>query len=34
MDEQTAFRAVDWLLQQSGKKKKIHVVFFGGEPFF
>ena len=33
MDEQTAFQAVDWLLQQSGKKKKIHVGFFGGEPF-
>ena len=33
MDEQTAFQAVDWLLQKSGKKKKIHVGFFGGEPF-
>jgi len=33
MDEQTAFRAVDWLLRKSGKKKKIHVGFFGGEPF-
>lgn len=33
MDEQTAFQAVDWLLRKSGDKKKIHVGFFGGEPF-
>ncbi|MEL7564528.1 MAG: nif11-like peptide radical SAM maturase [Dehalobacterium sp.] len=33
MDEKTAFQAVDWLIQQSGKMKKIHLGFFGGEPF-
>jgi len=33
MDQKTAFQAVDWLIEQSGKKKKIHVGFFGGEPF-
>jgi len=32
MDQETAFQAVDWLIRQSGKKKKIHVCFFGGEP--
>jgi uncharacterized protein len=24
---------VDWLLEQSGKIKKLHISFFGGEPF-
>lgn len=33
MKEKTAFKAVDWLIEQSGKVKKIHVGFFGGEPF-
>ena len=33
MEEKTAFRAVDWLIDQSGKAKKIHIGFFGGEPF-
>ena len=33
MDEQTAFQAVDWLLEQSEKIKKLHIGFFGGEPF-
>ena len=33
MNQKTAFQAVDWLIEQSGKKKKIHVGFFGGEPF-
>lgn len=33
MDEKTALQAVDWLIEQSGKVKKIGIVFFGGEPF-
>lgn len=33
MDEQTAFQAVDWLIDQSGKMKQVHIGFFGGEPF-
>ena len=33
MEEKTAFDAVDWLIDQSGKAKKIHIGFFGGEPF-
>ncbi len=33
MTESTAFRAVDWLIEQSDKMKKIHIGFFGGEPF-
>ncbi len=33
LDEKTAFQAVDWLIEQSGKQKKIHLGFFGGEPF-
>ncbi|MDD3897848.1 MAG: SPASM domain-containing protein, partial [Syntrophomonadaceae bacterium] len=33
MEEKTAFQAVDWLIEQSGKMKKIHLGFFGGEPF-
>ncbi|OPX92344.1 nif11-like peptide radical SAM maturase [Pelotomaculum sp. PtaB.Bin117] len=32
MDEKTAFQAVDWLLEQSGKMKKLHICFLGGEP--
>ncbi len=33
MEEKTAFQAVDWLVEQSGKIKKLHIGFFGGEPF-
>lgn len=33
MAEKTAFQAVDWLLDQAGKIKKLHIGFFGGEPF-
>jgi uncharacterized protein len=33
LEERTAYQAVDWLIEQSGKQKKIHVGFFGGEPF-
>jgi len=33
MEAKTAFQAVDWLIGQSGKAKKIHIGFFGGEPF-
>jgi len=33
MDRNTAFRTVDWLMEQSGKNKIIHIGFFGGEPF-
>ncbi|MBT3255631.1 MAG: nif11-like peptide radical SAM maturase [Deltaproteobacteria bacterium] len=33
MAEKTAFQAVDWLIEQSGKVKKIQIGFFGGEPF-
>lgn len=33
MDEKTAFQAVDWLIEQSGKMKQIYIGFFGGEPF-
>jgi len=33
MDEKTAFQAVDWMLEQSGRIKKLHIGFFGGEPF-
>lgn len=33
MEEKTALRAVDWLIEQAGKIKKINIVFFGGEPF-
>ena len=33
MTEQTAFQAVDWLLDQAGNIKKLHIGFFGGEPF-
>jgi len=33
MEEKTAFQAIDWMVEQSGKIKKLHVGFFGGEPF-
>ncbi|MEQ8223329.1 MAG: nif11-like peptide radical SAM maturase, partial [Candidatus Eremiobacterota bacterium] len=33
MEEKTAFQAVDWMIEQSGKMKKVHTGFFGGEPF-
>jgi len=33
LEEKTAYQAVDWLIEQSGKVRKIHVGFFGGEPF-
>lgn len=33
MEEKTAFQAVDWLLEQAGKIKKLYIGFFGGEPF-
>jgi len=33
LEEKTAFQAVDWLIEQSGKMKRIHIGFFGGEPF-
>jgi uncharacterized protein len=33
MDEKTAFQAIDWLLEQSGRIKKLRIGFFGGEPF-
>ncbi len=33
LDEKTAYQAVDWFIEQSGKQKKIHLGFFGGEPF-
>lgn len=32
MDEKTAFQAVDWMIIQSLKLKKLHISFFGGEP--
>jgi uncharacterized protein len=30
MQEATAFKAVDWLIEQAGKTKKLHIGFFGG----
>lgn len=33
LDVKTAYQAVDWLIEQSRKMKKIHIGFFGGEPF-
>ncbi len=33
MDEKTAYQGVDWLIEQSGEMKQIHIGFFGGEPF-
>jgi len=32
MEEKTAYQAVEWLIEQSGKMKKVHIGFFGGEP--
>jgi uncharacterized protein len=32
MSEETAFRAVDWLIGQAGDGKEIGISFFGGEP--
>ena len=32
MSEETAFRAVDWLIGQAGDGKEIWISFFGGEP--
>lgn len=32
MDLQIATTAVDWLIRQSGQKKNLRIVFFGGEP--
>ncbi len=33
MGKKTAYQAVDWLIEKSGKVKKIYIGFFGGEPF-
>lgn len=33
MEDKTAFQAVDWLIEQSKNMKRIHIGFFGGEPF-
>lgn len=33
MEEKTAYQAVDWLAEKSGKAAKINITFFGGEPF-
>lgn len=33
LEEKTAYQAVDWLIEKSGNMKKIHLGFFGGEPF-
>lgn len=32
MEKETALQAVDWLIGQSGNKKKLQIIFFGGEP--
>jgi len=32
MSEETAIRAVDWLLEQSGENERVSVSYFGGEP--
>ena len=32
MDFETAKRAIDWVVQKSGKRRNIEVDFFGGEP--
>lgn len=32
MDEETALRGIDFLVEGSGKVKELNVVFFGGEP--
>lgn len=33
MEEKTAYQAVDWLAEKSGKAAKMSITFFGGEPF-
>ncbi|RCX19347.1 uncharacterized protein DFR58_10392 [Anaerobacterium chartisolvens] len=33
MEEKTAYRAVDWLIEQSERMKNIYIEFLGGEPF-
>lgn len=33
MEEKTAFQAVDWMTEQAGKMEKLHIGFFGGDPF-
>ncbi len=32
MSEETAFRAVDWLIANSGNARKVGIGFYGGEP--
>jgi uncharacterized protein len=32
MSEETAFKAVDWLIANSGNAEKVNICFFGGEP--
>ena len=32
MSEETAFRAVDWLIANSGSAETVRICFFGGEP--
>lgn len=32
MDPETAKRAIDWVIEKSGKRRNIEVDFFGGEP--
>ena len=32
MSEETAFRAVDWLIGQAGDARELTLSFFGGEP--
>jgi uncharacterized protein len=32
MTEETAFRAVDWLMKNSKKAERVNIGFFGGEP--
>ena len=33
MEEETALRSVDWLIQHSGDQDRICIRFYGGEPF-
>lgn len=32
MSEETAFRSVDWLIEQAGDSNAVQITFFGGEP--
>ncbi|MBI4596284.1 MAG: nif11-like peptide radical SAM maturase, partial [Candidatus Tectomicrobia bacterium] len=32
MSEETAFRAVDWLIENTKSSEKVNICFFGGEP--